>query len=138
MREDLIRAFPSIAAKELTDEYIEGHNDLMWDIPKVPLIRAVPLYMLWCIDHATEEGELVFDYTISALNTYAREKKSVNESQGFKFSCSQIQIKVIRQFLHWCKTDLMSDYEPSLSRAIKNWQAVNKSRNSDAASSAGS
>ena len=48
----------------------------MWDVPKVPLIRAVPLYMLWCIDHPTEEGELVFENTINALNNYSRAKKT--------------------------------------------------------------
>jgi len=124
MREDLIKAFPSIVQKELSDEYIEEHYDLMWDVPDIPLIRAVPLYMLWCVDHQKDEGELVFDNTISALNNYSRAKKPSTEWQDFKFSCSQIQIEVVRTFLQWCKSDLILDYEPSLSRAIKNWQAV--------------
>ncbi len=126
MREELRSAFPSIDEKALSDEYIKEHPDLMWDIPKIPLIQAVPLYMLWCVDHATEEGELVFDYTISALNKYARAKEPSIEWQDFKFVCSLNQIEVVRQFLQWCQTNLEQDYEPSLSRAIKNWQAVNK------------
>jgi len=129
MREKLFNAFPSIAERELSDEYIKEHYDLMWDIPKIPLIRAVPLYMLWCINHATEEGELVFDNTISALNNYSREK---NEREGFKFLCNGEQIAVISEFLQWCKTNLILDYEPSLSRAIKNWKALNKSNHLDA------
>lgn len=127
MHEDLIKAFPSVAEKELSDEYIEEHYDLMWDIPEIPLIRAVPLYMLWCINHATDEGELVFDNTISALNKYGRAKESSNSSQDFKFSCNQLQVKVVRKFLKWCDTNLELDYEPSLSRAIKNWEVVNQS-----------
>ncbi len=126
MRENLIEAFPSVTDKELTDSYIEDHNDLMWYIPDIPLIRAVPLYMLWCIDHSTEEGALVFDNTISALNKYSRSNKPSNTSQNFKFSCSKLQVQVVMQFLQWCKTSLVSDYEPTLSRAIKNWRAVNK------------
>jgi len=125
MRKELVKAFPSIAEKELSDEYIEEYYDLMWDVPEIPLIRAVPLYMLWCVDHATEEGKLVFDNTISALNEYSREKEKGSGSQGFKFSCNEIQIKAVILFLQWCKTGLMLDYEPSLSRAIKNWQAFN-------------
>jgi hypothetical protein len=124
MRDDLIRAFPSIIQKELSDEYIEEHYDLMWDVPDIPLIRAVPLYMLWCIEHPKDEGALVFDNTISALNNYSRTKKPSAEWQDFKFSCNQIQIEAVKQFLQWCETELILDYEPSLSRAIKNWQSV--------------
>ena len=138
MREELRNAFPSIDEKTLSDEYIKEHPDLTWDIPDVTLIQAVPLYMLWCIENATEEGELVFDYTISALNKYARAKEPRIEWQDFKFSCNQEQIITVRQFLQWCKTELTQDYEPSLSRAIKNWQTVNTLRSSDAASSVGS
>jgi len=127
MQEELIKAFPSLAEKELSDEYIEEHYDLRWDIPEIPLIRAVPLYMLWCVDHEAEEDKLVFDNTISALNEYSREKENGSGSQGFKFSCNEIQIKAIILFLQWCKADLMLDYDPYLSRAIKNWQAISNS-----------
>ena len=69
MREELVEAFPSLVEKELSDEYIKGHPDLMWSLPMIPLNRAVPSYMLWCIDHVLEEGELVFDNTISYTKT---------------------------------------------------------------------
>ena len=123
MREELINAFPSVAEKELSDEFIEENYGLLWIDPNLPLIKAVPLYMLWCIDHETEEGKLVFEETINALNEYSREKNQNNRSLGFKFSCNEIQQKVVVQFLQWCKSNLMLDYEPSLSRAIKNWKA---------------
>tara|TARA_R110001599_G_C11753787_1_gene609370 strand:- start:111 stop:509 length:399 start_codon:yes stop_codon:yes gene_type:complete len=126
MRKELIQAFPSTTLAELSDDYIESHPDLMWDIPEIPLIRAVPLYMLWCIKHPTKECELVFDNTISALNKYARAKSPDNASQDFKFVCSQEQINAVINFLNWCKTSLVFDFEPTLSRAIKNWQAVNQ------------
>jgi len=127
MREKLIVAFPTVAEKQLSDDYIKEHPDLNWDVPNIPLVRAVPLYMLWCIDHASQEGELVFYYTISALNTYAREKYTAPE--GFKFACNQLQIETVRHFLQWCTLELEQDYDPSLSRAIKNWKLVEEVRN---------
>jgi len=130
IREKLFSTFPSVVEKELSDEYIKEYPDLMWDVPSVPLLRAVPLYMLWCIDNSSQEGELVFDYTISALNTYAREKST--DPEGFKFACNILQSQTVLQFLEWCQTDLGQDYDPSLSRAIKNWRAVNKFKNENA------
>lgn len=123
IRERLIAAFPTVVEKELSDKYITEHPDLMWDIPRIPLIRAVPLYMFWCMNNASQEGELVFDYTIGALNTYAREKNTAPE--GFKFACNALQIQTVIHFLKWCQNDLGQDYDPSLSRAIKNWNATN-------------
>ncbi len=128
MREELIMSFPSLAEKELSDEYILNHTDLMWDIPDIPLIKAVPLYMLWCIDNSTNEGELVFDNTIRALNNYARAKDPENETINFRHSLTSEQVKTVINFLFWCDKNLMLDYEPTLSRAIKNWQNVGKCR----------
>lgn len=124
MREELIKSFPSLAEKELSDDYILSHTDLMWDIPSTPLISAVPLYMLWCIDNSSDEGELVFDNTISALNKYARAKDAENIANNFRFTLSGIQIQTVINFLFWCSNNLMLDYDPTLSRAIKNWQAL--------------
>jgi len=92
LRDELIEAFPSVLEKELSSQYISEHSDLMWDVPKIPLIRAVPLYMLWCLDHSDDEDHLVFDNTIRALNTYAREKGNVSKKGLFKFDCSPTQM----------------------------------------------
>lgn len=72
MRDILLKAFPSVENKELSDDYIRAHPDPMWDVQPIPLIRAVPLYMLWCVEHRADEGQLVFDHTIGALTKYAR------------------------------------------------------------------
>lgn len=121
MREKLIHAFPSLTAVDLSDDYIASHPDLMWDIPPIPLIRAVPLYMLWCVEHEQEEGELVFGYTIAALNKYSRATSPNIEWQNFRFSLTTEQIDAVKLFLHWCESTLKQNYEPMLSRAIKNW-----------------
>ena len=126
MREELISAFPSVTEKEYSDAYIESHTDLMWDAPKISLLRAVPLYMLWCVEHKEDEGSLVFDNLIAALNKYARAKDPSIEWQNFKYLCSHEQVVTVRNFLQWCRESLMFDYDPTLSRAIKNWSAVNK------------
>lgn len=103
MREELIMLFPSIAEKELSDEYILNHTDLLWDTPEIPLIRAVPLYMLWCVENSNREDELIFDNTISALNTYARAKDPENETNNFRYSLDRDQAQMIVNFLFWCK-----------------------------------
>ena len=126
MREELIKSFPSLAEKELSDEYILSHTDLMWDVPAIPLINAVPLYMLWCVDNSSNEGELVFDNTISALNKYARSKESEDNANDFRYTLTNKQLQTVINFLIWCSKNLMLDYEPSLSRAIKNWQAISR------------
>ncbi|OZG72314.1 hypothetical protein BTA51_16400 [Hahella sp. CCB-MM4] len=123
MREELIKAFPSLAERGLSEVYIENHPDIMWDIPEISLDRAVPLYMLWCVDHMKEEGSLVFDNTISALNKYARVKNHTANDQNFRFLCDHNQIEVVRTFLRWCRDSLVLDYEPMLSRAIRNWDS---------------
>lgn len=119
--QELTEAFPSIESRELSDIYIREHSNLLWSVPEIPLIKAVPLYMLWCIEHFSDEGELVFDETIQALNTYSREK---SPKDTFKSACSKKQVEYILSFLYWCKTSLLLDYEPSLDRAIKNWSEV--------------
>jgi hypothetical protein len=126
MRDKLLSAFPSLADKELSDEYIANHPDLMWDVPEIPLHRAVPLYMLWCIEHKNDQGSLVFDQTISALNKYARAKSPSAKYRNFKYLCSEEQISTVQVFLDWCKSELLLDYDPTLSRAIKNWAAVSR------------
>ena len=118
------KAFPSVVEKDLSDEYIRTHTDPMWDTPPIPLIRAIPLYMLWCVEHSSEENELIFDYTISALNKYARAKTPDIEWQNFRFHCTPEQIEAVKAFLYWCQTSLSHDYEPTLSRAIKNWESI--------------
>lgn len=123
MIETLKAAFPSIEEKLFSNQYIKEHSDLMWDVPDVPLIKAVPLYMLWCVENNKDEGELVFSNTIGALNTYAREKSS---RKGFKSACNKVQVEAVLLFLDWCKNSLLLDYEPTLSRAIKNWSNVEK------------
>ena len=99
MLQKLIQAFPSIKAKELSDKYIESHPDLMCDVPAIPSIRAVPLYMYWCVEHKQEEGSLIFVNTISALNNYSRIKDSKLGYQDFKFSCDSKKIETIVLFL---------------------------------------
>jgi len=126
MYETLEKAFPCLRDKELTDEYIEAHPDPVRDVPPIPLIRAVPLYMQWCVTHKSEEGELVFDYTISALNKYARARSDEPEQQNFRFACNEEQRAAVIIFLNWCRESLTLDYEPSLSRAIRNWEAADK------------
>ncbi len=128
MRERLIEAFPSLKDKELSDEYIESHPDLMWDVPELPLINAVPLYMLWCLEHSADEGSLVIENTIGALNKYARAKDPSVTSQNFVFSCTQHQKAIVQEFLYWCEDTLILDYEPMLSRAIKNWENCYRDR----------
>tara|TARA_B100000745_G_C20132989_1_gene388282 strand:- start:10 stop:327 length:318 start_codon:yes stop_codon:yes gene_type:complete len=98
----------------------------MWDVPEIPLDRAVPLYMLWCIEHKNDQGSLVFDQTISALNKYARAKSSSAKYRNFKYLCSEELISTVQVFLDWCKSELLLDYDPTLSRAIKNWAAVSR------------
>jgi len=121
VKEELLASFPSLHNRELSEDYIKEHSYLLWDIPEVPLIRAVPLYMLWCLENSSDEGELVFDDTIRALNTYARENPP---NDIFKSTCDKKQVKTILSFLNWCKKDLTLDYEPSLDRAINNWAIV--------------
>jgi hypothetical protein len=125
MKEELQVAFPTIRDKELSDSYIEEHPDPMWDVPEIPLIRAIPLYMLWCIENRTSEGALVIDGTIQALNKYGRAKNAEIEWQNFRFKCNEHQIEAVLKFLYWCKNSLVLDYEPALSRAIKNWKNIN-------------
>lgn len=89
MLDHIKKAFPSVVKKELSDDYIRAHTDPMWDTPPIPLIRAIPLYMLWCIEHSSEENELIFDYTISTLNKYARAKTPDIEWQTSDFTVRQ-------------------------------------------------
>jgi hypothetical protein len=124
MRTELIEAFPCLTVRELSDGYIESHPDPIWDIPPIPLIRAIPLYMLWCVEHKSEEGELRFDNTISALNKYARARRPSVEWQDFRFSCTVKQVAAVKSFLYWCQSELLLDYDPILSRAIKNWESI--------------
>lgn len=126
MIEILKEAFPSLVEKGLSEEYIKDHPDPVWDVPPLPLIQAIPLYMAWCVEHSSEEGELVIEGTISALNEYSRAKDPRAEWQNFKFSCNAEQITAVIDFLRWCHSCLLLDYEPALSRAINNWEAVNK------------
>jgi len=127
MRDKLLKAFPSLLDKELSDEYIENHPNLMWDVPEIPLNRAVPLYVLWCVEHHNKDEYLIVDDTISALNKYAREKDSSTGNLSFKQSCNKTQVEVILEFLEWCKNSACLDIESMLSRGIKNWNAVHQS-----------
>ena len=124
MRSELIEAFPSLTEGELSDDYIASHPDPIWDIPPIPLIRAIPRYMLWCVEHKSEEGGLVFDNTIAALNKYARAKSPSVEWQDFRFAVTAKQIEAVKSFLQWCQSDLVLDYDPTLSKAIKNWESI--------------
>ena len=119
MKNKLLQAFPPLNKKEFSDKYIEEHPNLMWDVPEIPLDRAVPLYILWCVEHAFKDKFLILDDTIAALNKYSREK-----SGEFRSSCSSYQILVILDFLKWCKDHEETNIEPVLSRAIKNWERV--------------
>ena len=127
MEEELKKAFPSIIERELSPSYIEKHPNPIWDVPEISLLKAIPLYMLWCVENKGNEGALVFEGTISALNNYARARNSEIQWQNFKYQCTEKQIEVVILFLIWCRENLILDYEPELSRAIKNWQGVSGS-----------
>jgi len=126
MIEALQEAFPSLSERGLSEEYIQTHPDPVWDVPPVPLIQAIPSYMAWCVEHSSEEDELVFEGTIRALNEYSRAKGPDAEWMNFRFSCNPKQVSAVVAFLRWCQSCLLLDYEPVLSRAIGNWEAVNK------------
>ncbi len=117
MREELIKSFPLFSEKGLSDEYALNHIDLMWDIPNISLVKAVPFYMLWCVDNLPNEGELVFGNTINALNKYARAKDRDNKSTNFRYLLTNQKIKTVINFLVWCGKSRILDYEPILSRA---------------------
>jgi hypothetical protein len=126
MIEDLKSVFPSIKDEELVDDYIVEHPNLQWDAPEIPMIRAVPLYMHWCLRNPDKESELVFSDLIAALNAYARSKAGCSASMNFALECSFEQSKVVLAFLDWYKRSLLLDYDPVLDRAIRNWETVNK------------
>lgn len=115
VREELFAAFPSLVNEELSDSYIEENPDPIWSVPNIPLIRAIPLYMLWCTKYSDEEGQLVFSGTISALNKYARATNKEIPWQDFKFQCNREQAKVVLNFLIWCKDNLTLSYDPDIS-----------------------
>lgn len=121
IRNRIIKAFPACHNPQLSNDHIVKHQNLVWDIPDIALIDAVPLYMLWCVDHPEDESELIFSDTIAALNTYARVKDPNNTSLNFRFHCNEEQINCVQHFLKWCQSALILDKEPTLSRAIKNW-----------------
>lgn len=124
MLDVLHNAFPSLTEQALSDAYIQAHPNPEWDLPPIPLIQAIPFYMAWCVSHATEEGSLIFDYTISALNMYARAKDPALVWQNFRFHCDPTQTAAVLCFLYWCRDHLSVGYEPSLSRGIRNWEKL--------------
>ena len=88
---------------------------------EIELIRYVPLYMYWCASNSDREGELVFDFTVSALAEFRRCKDPKNSGLNFRYLCSTEQRAVVVDFLNWCKSELCLRNKPTIDRAIKKW-----------------
>ena len=84
----------------------------------------VPTYMLWCAENPSKEPELVFDYTLDALEEYGRCKDPANTDLNFKYRCSPEQVGVVVSFLSWCESELQLVDKNQISRALDRWSSA--------------
>jgi len=105
----------------ISDKFIIENDDLMWLKIEIDHMVYVPSYMLWCIRNKDKDGNLVCDYTISALAEYGR-VKSTNNNAHFKFRCSTEQRELVCLFLSWCEYNLDFCNVEQIQRSIKQWR----------------
>ncbi|MBM4206717.1 MAG: hypothetical protein FJ190_01455 [Gammaproteobacteria bacterium] len=105
----------------MSDSYIRKNKNILWVNDKIDLMAHVPNYMLWCLKNR-DEGNLICDYTISALAEFGRNKNPKDENLNFKFLCNKKQKEVVSRFLNWCYSNVLC-HEEKLSRTIKRWEA---------------
>lgn len=105
----------------ISDKFIIENDDLMWLQIEIDHMVYVPSYMLWCIRNKDKDGNLVCDYTISALAEYGR-VKNTNNNAHFKFRCSTEQRELVCLFLSWCEDNLDFCNVEQIQRSIKQWR----------------
>ena len=116
---DIKREFLLTKENVIPDEFIVSNPDEVWLNSGIDYMIYVPSYMLWCVKNGDSDGNLVTDYTITALAEFGR-AKSLENKLNFKFLCNNEQRAVVYNFLNWCLSNLICNEEQVL-RAIKNW-----------------
>ena len=105
----------------LLEQGILSNPNLMEIEGCIELIRYVPSYMYWCASNPDREGELVFDFTVSALAEFGRCTDPQNSSLNFRYLCNAEQKAVVIDFLNWCKSELYLCNKAQIDRAIIKW-----------------
>ena len=106
----------------ISDEFIEGHPNLLEIAGEIDPMSMVPAYMAWCVRNKDRYDQVVTDYTIDAIAVYGRSGDGTALS-GFKRQCSGEQRHAVVAFLEWCTTTLTVVDNEQIERSIKRWLA---------------
>jgi hypothetical protein len=118
--DQLTEAFPEADVPAMDDAFIRAHPNVMELPGPIDLLRVVPVYMLWCVDHP-DDPALVSDFTLRALAEYGRCKQPALEHLNFRYRCSQRQIDAVSTFLAWAFEAMPFHDEAQLERALLRW-----------------
>jgi hypothetical protein len=119
---DIKREFLLTKENVISDEFIVSNPDAVWLNNDIDYMTYVPSYMLWCLKNGDSDGNLVTDFTITALAEFGR-AKSLENKLNFKFLCNYDQRRIVLSFLQHCLLNLKySSTEEQIKRAIKNWE----------------
>lgn len=118
--DQLTEAFPEADVSAMDDAFIQANPNVM-ELPEpVDLLRVVPAYMLWCVNHP-DAPALVSDFTLRALAEYGRCKQPAFEYLNFRYRCSQRQIDAVSAFLAWASETVPFHDDVQLERARLRW-----------------
>lgn len=116
LEQEIEKEFKLLPSNQVTDAFIEENFNLMEIVSDIDDSEYIPNYMLWCVKN-TDNGSLVFDYTVNALAEYGRMKGA----DSFKSQCNAAQKRIVCRFLEWCLNNVVACNEKQVERALRNW-----------------